>query len=479
MMNLTDLIKAIKEVQDKTEPYDTQAVVEQIEDGKVWVRIPGSDTTTPVDMTVDAKEGDTVQVRVSGGTAFLTGNATAPPTDDTKATEAVGIAEGAVNVAESASEMAVIVSEIAGNTAQHFWMTEEGTDTGAHITEVTQEEFLADPENGGGNLLARSNGIAVRDGLKELAQFSADGIALGDSILISPNALVRPVWGFEALGDHSVPCTIDLTDSALFKDVLDGGTAYITWYDSPQGKNMAHIVKGQAATRQLMTWVLSYDGEKTIELVNETTGYTGTVTIELRAEVYQLGAVFSFGKRYGESGSFSASFGESLIASGDDQVVFGKYNKEDPDKALIIGNGSVTSSSDSRSNAFAVGWDGTVETANGELIPQTSTTWTAPTILNSSCTISGGGYYTEGKRVYIQMRLTLTANLADNAGINILSDLPVPDTVNAVPLSILANNRGGHGARITNAGQLQIIADIDHGITAGQNIDLSGVYTIS
>lgn len=70
--------------------------------------------------------------------------------------------------------------QIASDTEQHFWTTETGTDTGSHITEKTQEDFLADPQNGGANLLARSNGIAIRDGLTELASFSADGIAFDD-----------------------------------------------------------------------------------------------------------------------------------------------------------------------------------------------------------------------------------------------------------------------------------------------------------
>ena len=71
------------------------------------------------------------------------------------------------------------VGNIAENTNQYFWHTETGTDTGAHITEKTKEEFLDDPQNGGGNLLARSNGIAVRDGLEELAIFGADGTRIG------------------------------------------------------------------------------------------------------------------------------------------------------------------------------------------------------------------------------------------------------------------------------------------------------------
>lgn len=71
------------------------------------------------------------------------------------------------------------VYDIASNTDQYFWHTETGTDTGAHITEIPKEEFLEDPANGGGNLLSRSTGIAVRDGLTELARFASTGVQMG------------------------------------------------------------------------------------------------------------------------------------------------------------------------------------------------------------------------------------------------------------------------------------------------------------
>lgn len=62
-------------------------------------------------------------------------------------------------------------------TLQRFWVKEEGEDAGAHITEVTKEEFEADPQ--GGNLLARSDGIHIRDGLTDVASFEADGVQVG------------------------------------------------------------------------------------------------------------------------------------------------------------------------------------------------------------------------------------------------------------------------------------------------------------
>lgn len=80
----------------------------------------------------------------------------------------------------SACVNALSAKQIAEDTNQYFWHTESGTDTGAHITEIPKDDFLEDPTNGGGNLLARSNGIAVRDGLTELGTFAADGIAFNN-----------------------------------------------------------------------------------------------------------------------------------------------------------------------------------------------------------------------------------------------------------------------------------------------------------
>ena len=74
-------------------------------------------------------------------------------------------------VASEARVLAEAALETAENTDQYFWMASTGSDTGVHITEVPREDFIADPQNGGGNLVAKSSGVAVRDGLTELANF--------------------------------------------------------------------------------------------------------------------------------------------------------------------------------------------------------------------------------------------------------------------------------------------------------------------
>lgn len=201
MNKLDKLAKALVESQERkadTSPYDTTATVTRIEGDTAWVHIPGGVDETPVKLTISAGKGDTVQVRVSGGTAYIIGNSSRPPTDDrvanvakAKADTAQATADDAVKSASVATTKAVFAQEtadgaqetaqdahkIAADTAQYFWVTETGTDTGAHITEVSQEAFVNNPS--GGNLLARSNGIAVRDGLTELATFGADGVMLG------------------------------------------------------------------------------------------------------------------------------------------------------------------------------------------------------------------------------------------------------------------------------------------------------------
>ena len=80
-------------------PYDTQAMVLRVEGDTLWVHIPGGADETPVQRTINASPGDTIQIRVGGGTAWAVGNATAPPTDDTVATAAAAQATEAEKVA--------------------------------------------------------------------------------------------------------------------------------------------------------------------------------------------------------------------------------------------------------------------------------------------------------------------------------------------------------------------------------------------
>lgn len=73
-------IEAIKEAtKANTSAYDTLAKVTRVKDGTAWVHIDGGVDETPAELTINAKKGDMVRLRVSGGRAYLIGNSSDPP----------------------------------------------------------------------------------------------------------------------------------------------------------------------------------------------------------------------------------------------------------------------------------------------------------------------------------------------------------------------------------------------------------------
>ena len=83
MSELTDLVKMLQK--NESSGSDYTGTVTRVEDGVAYVQLSGSEIMdTPVALSVDAKTGDKVRVRVANGKAWLTGNDTAPPTYDAK-----------------------------------------------------------------------------------------------------------------------------------------------------------------------------------------------------------------------------------------------------------------------------------------------------------------------------------------------------------------------------------------------------------
>jgi len=108
-----DFITAMKSTNTGTDPYDTVATVKRVEGSTAWVHIPGGVDETPVSLSIDAAAGDLVRVRVAGGNAWITGNNSAPPTDDT---EAIAAKVNAA-VAKAEADNAKKTADDAGSTA--------------------------------------------------------------------------------------------------------------------------------------------------------------------------------------------------------------------------------------------------------------------------------------------------------------------------------------------------------------------------
>lgn len=103
-------------------------VIRTDNDGTIWVSIPGGAPETPVHGSlVEARPGDTVQVRIENGRAVVEGNATSPAATSrtvevvrdvaTDAEESAMRALDAANVAEAAAESALISANSANTYA--------------------------------------------------------------------------------------------------------------------------------------------------------------------------------------------------------------------------------------------------------------------------------------------------------------------------------------------------------------------------
>lgn len=164
---INDLLQILQEAgKNKTAPLDAQAEVRRVEGDTAWVHIAGGVDETPVRLTINARVGDKVQVRLSGGRAWITGNASAPPTDDHMANTANTTAKTANVTANQALQGANTAQNTAdkaqssANTAQQkaeeakTEITEQKQffyhdDKGAHVRDATNGGFRADLKSSG------------------------------------------------------------------------------------------------------------------------------------------------------------------------------------------------------------------------------------------------------------------------------------------------------------------------------------------
>lgn len=168
---LNEFVKEIASTmkQSKTKAYDTVAKVLRVDEKTAYVHIDGGADETPAQMAINCKSGDTVKIRVSGGKAWLTGNLTSPPTDDTAAEKVkqsherfkkgtaknfglqnekiINAAKTATNFIDYIDGVGLIVGDMRGNTLKQ-------------------------------NTLLDSNGMAVRNGSNEIVRFGTAPIVI-------------------------------------------------------------------------------------------------------------------------------------------------------------------------------------------------------------------------------------------------------------------------------------------------------------
>ena len=334
MTGISQLFKQFKRDIKASTGTDYTATVTRVEGGIAYVQLTGSDIPdTPATLSVDARPGDKVRVRVRNGKAWVTGNDTSPPTNDTKAIQKLQQTSDSHD--KTINHMQKTVDETAGlaaNTNQYFWFTEEGSDTGAHITEKPRKDFIADPENGGGNLLARSNGLAMRVGMKEMSRVSQDGFDV-----LSPGGIVIGHIGYGA---------VKMSDGTI-----GSGPLYTLGWRST-GSNVGYL-----------SAVIGGSGKATA--FNSVAMCTGEA-----------------------NGQRSIACGTYSVADSDDQVVIGKFCEPDANGNYVFIIGTGTGVSDKK-NGVTVDWNGNIVSAATPTSGSLSTTLTGGSNYRNSCTRKG------------------------------------------------------------------------------------------
>ena len=250
---------------DTPEPNTTyNAIVSRVDaDGTVWVSVEGSNNETPTaSVSSEAKKGDAVKVEWRNNKLYLAGNYT-DPAAGVETVKAVAVKAGqAMDLADSAKADVKSVN-------QYFWHVKNGAERGAHITEVPQAVFSADPENGGGNLLATSSGIAVRDGLTELATFGAEGAQIGlDSeghVVTTSNGITMHVGSEELLNIFSEEISQGHSFSIIEKEIDAVNRIFIS-FDTTNTAKYASFLAVHAGSAAGIELIASAGGRKEINM---------------------------------------------------------------------------------------------------------------------------------------------------------------------------------------------------------------------
>ena len=396
-----DMMSAINASKPKTSGYDTTAEVLYEDGDTLWVKIPGGVGETPVEKSIAAKRGDIVQIRVANGRAWINGNNTAPPTDDTTAIYA--------------REVAVETHENLEELEEYFWHDDEG----AHVL-GNKSGYRNDIKSDGMHIVQTSTG-------DEVARFAADGAQLGKDSeahvnvdyhslqLVSSNGVTffavadeRDAEGYAErietfIGDGStryvrVEYQIASVVEITINGIVQSPDTYhhlpmdrsITFNTAPASEaviivdyktrvGIYHFTMGSRAT-DTDKGALSFASGTRVEASGGTSFATGYETKASGRYAHAEGqnteasgnSSHVEGSNTVASGQYShaegqyteASGGSShaqnthTIAAGSAQTAMGRYNEPNVSSyGLILGNGTSTN----RHNALAVTWNGDIE----------------------------------------------------------------------------------------------------------------------
>lgn len=314
--------------ESKTKPYDTVAKVLRVDEKTAYVHIDGGADETPAQMAINCKTGDTVKIRVSGGKAWLTGNITAPPTDDSVAIKANKTAtkvkksyENFKDVTEeNFSSQEDKISE-AAKVATNFMKYIEGL--GLVVGDMRGNEL-------GQNALLDANGMCVRNNNSEIVRFGITDIKVvnedGDPVYSGTGSVIKS-------RNNIVVSTQQTKDAG---NTNAGGKAALELYYDSAKDNMSLSLSVKSGTSYTDLYESIGNG---IYADNSNTKIVSSDVIKLDAGRIYLSTYLGAWRPYFCAGdSISATFGTAgyITSSGKDVIFIIPLSKP------IIGNPTVT-----------------------------------------------------------------------------------------------------------------------------------------
>lgn len=327
---MNDFVKEIASTmkQSKTKAYDTVAKVLRVDEKTAYVHIDGGADETPAQMAINCKTGDTVKIRVSGGKAWLTGNITAPPTDDSVAIKAN---KTATKVKKSYENFKDITEENfssqedkiaeAAKVATNFMKYIEGL--GLVVGDMRENTL-------GQNALLDANGMCVRNNNSEIVRFGITDIKVvnedGDPVYSGAGSVVK--------SQNNIVVSTQQTKDA--NDTNVGGKAALELYYDSAKDNMSLSLSVKSGTSYTDLYESIGNG---IYADNSNTKIMSSDVIKLDGGRIYLSTYLGAWRPYFCAGdSFGATFGTAGYITGSGKNVIFIIPLSKP----IIGNPTVT-----------------------------------------------------------------------------------------------------------------------------------------
>lgn len=314
--------------ESKTKAYDTVAKVLRVDEKTAYVHIDGGADETPAQMAINCKTGDSVKIRVSGGKAWLTGNLTSPPTDDTAANEA---SKTATKVKKSYENFKYATEENfngqeekiseAAKVATNFMKYIEGL--GLVVGDMRGNTL-------GQNALLDANGMCVRNNNSEIVRFGITDIKIvnedGEPIYSGTGSVVK--------SQNNIVVATQQTKNANNTNV--GGKAALELYYDSAKDNMGLSLSVKSGTSYTDLYESIGNG---IYADNSNTKIVSSDVIKLDAARIYLSTSLGTWRPYFCAGdSISATFGTAgyITNSGKDVIFIIPLSKP------MVGNPTIT-----------------------------------------------------------------------------------------------------------------------------------------